>query len=63
MSDYDFQCLLCGSQFDGILRVTPERCPACGGPESDIVDADAVEEMIMRNKAINKHDEDLEERI
>lgn len=62
MSIYDFKCLLCDEQFDGDLwHKKPGFCPICNGPKSEIVDAEAAEEEEARNKAINKHDEYLEE--
>lgn len=62
MSDYDFQCTLCGEQFDGgVQHEKPDNCPACGAPEKYIVDAEAAEEHEAENRAINKHDEYLED--
>ena len=63
MSDYDFQCLLCVSQFDGdVQHNKPTNCPYCKGPKSEIVDAETAEEREAENRAINKRDEELEER-
>ena len=50
----DFQCLLCGEQFDGemvdIHLHKPETCPFCEAPQSDIVDTEEAH----RNWIINK---------
>lgn len=57
----DFQCLLCGATFDGVLHTKPESCPKCDGPESEIVDAETEQIRMRQNEAINKHDEYLED--
>ena len=53
----DFQCLLCGATFDGVLHTKPEKCPECGGPESEIVDAEEQHETDMKNWIINKQED------
>lgn len=44
MSDYDFECLLCGYQFDAesFCGPKPEKCPnhECGAPASNIVEVE-----------------------
>lgn len=61
MAEYDFQCLLCGSQFDGVLRAKCSVCPMCGALEKHIVDAETAEEQEAENRAINAHNEELED--
>jgi len=61
--DFDFQCLLCGAQFDGVLHVKPERCPECQAPERYIESAKVWDRIEAENRAINKRDEFKEEEL
>lgn len=58
----DFECTLCGHQFDGVLHVKPDKCPKCNAPERYIVDANEAARIRAENEAINNHDEYLEDR-
>ena len=55
MTDYDFECLMCGAQFDAedFCGPAPESCPECGSPRSEMVEAKVAEE----NRRINAREE------
>ena len=52
----EWQCLLCGATFDGVLHTKPEKCPECGGPENEIAPTEFKEEVNDRKE--NEHDFD-----
>ena len=56
----EFQCLLCGSLFDGYLHTKPDSCPYCDGPENMIVDAQTKQQEEDENRRINLNDMDKE---
>jgi len=51
----DYQCLLCGETFNGVLHTKPEQCPECGGPEDEIVPIELEE---VNDRKENEHDFD-----
>ena len=57
----EWQCLLCGATFDGVLHTKPERCPECQAPERYIVSVEERAKIEEQNRAINKNDEFLED--
>ena len=60
MADYDWQCTNFGHQMNGSYGCKPDVCPECSG--TDFEDAEAAEEREAENRAINRRDEELEER-
>ena len=59
MSGYEWQCFSCGHQTDGYLHYRPDSCCMCGGTIFE--SADKAEKRESENRAINKHDDYLEE--
>lgn len=58
----DYECTLCGEQFDGdVYHNKPDSCPECRAPYRYIVDANEAARIQAENEAINKRDEELEE--
>ena len=55
----DWQCCSCGQQQDGILGYVPNACKECGC--CDFEPAAEAEKREAENRAINKHDEYLDE--
>lgn len=59
MSDFQWQCCSCGHQQDGEWGYAPDACKECG-----CCNFEPVVEAVKReaeNRAINKHDEYLED--
>jgi len=59
----EWECLLCSATFDGVLHTKPDRCPKCHAPERYIVSVFERAVIEEENRAINKRDEELEERM
>ena len=59
MPEYEWQCTNCGHQLDGYLHGKPDLCPECGN--TDFEDTEAAKEREAEDRAINKHDEFLED--
>lgn len=55
----DWQCKNCGYQMDGVLNCKPDLCPVCGN--ADFENAEVAEEREAENRAVNEHDDYLEE--
>lgn len=60
MADCKWQCCYCGYQTDGdVYHNAPDVCKVCGCVEFE--DAEVAEKREAENRAINAHDEYLED--